>query len=110
MKDDTSAGGCGCGGCGCGGDSGTAEASAPRLTVDPRIDVRELPHAQRHAAVLSALESIGPGDALVVIAPHAPERLLAEIDARYGGAFTVEWLQSGPEVWQLRLLRTPARV
>lgn len=102
-------GGCGCGGCGCGGDASTAEVAAPMLTIDPRLDVRDLPHGERHAVALSALDAVAPGDALVLVAPHAPRPLLAEVETRYGGQFSVDWLQSGPEVWQLRLLRTSAR-
>lgn len=104
------AGGCGCGGCGCGGDAGTPDVAARALTIDLRLDVRDLPHGERHAAVLSALDAVAPGDALVLIAPHAPRPLLAEVETRYGGQFAVDWLQSGPEVWQLRLQRTPTRV
>jgi uncharacterized protein (DUF2249 family) len=79
------------------------------LTIDARLDVRDLPHRERHAAVLSALDATAPGDALVLIAPHAPRPLLAQIEARYGGQVSVDWLQSGPEAWQLRLLRTPVQ-
>ena len=103
-------GGGGGGGCGCGGDNGPVDAPAPLLTVDARLDVRSLPHGQRHARVLAAIEAL-PGDgALVLVAPHAPRPLLAEIDARYPGQIDAEWLQEGPEVWQIRLHRQPATV
>jgi uncharacterized protein (DUF2249 family) len=100
----------GCGGhghCGCGGDAGRADAPAPVLTIDARLDVRSLPHGQRHARVLEALSALPPDGALVLVAPHAPRPLLAEIDARYPGQFESEWLQEGPEVWQIRLHRLP---
>lgn len=102
---EASAGGCGGGGCGCGGDAGDATAEAPMLSIDPRLDVRDLPHGQRHARVLAALDALDTDGALVLIAPHAPRPLLAEIDSRYRGQMAVEWLQDGPEVWQLRLHR-----
>src|SRR5690606_1154217 len=93
--------GSGCAGdgsCGCGGDGGGSTAEAEILTIDPRLDVREIPHARRHAAVLAALESTPPGGALVLVAPHAPRPLLAEVAQRFGDQFTVDWLQEGPEV------------
>lgn len=96
--------GCGCGG-GCGSDTGTPEAAAPVLTIDPRLDVRTIPHDQRHAAVFAALDGLAVGGALVLVAPHAPLPLLAEIESRYEGQFDVEWLQQGPAVWQVRLPR-----
>jgi uncharacterized protein (DUF2249 family)/iron-sulfur cluster repair protein YtfE (RIC family) len=102
--------GCGGGPCGCGGDAGRAGAEAAVLTIDPRLDVRQIPHSHRHAAVLSALDTVPPGGALVLVAPHAPRPLLAEIRTRYGGQFGVDWLQNGPDVWQVRLERVPAAV
>jgi uncharacterized protein (DUF2249 family) len=98
------AGGSG-GGCGCGGDQGRIDAPAPVLTVDARVDVRNLPHGQRHAQVLAAVDTLPADGAVVVVAPHAPRPLLAEIDARYPGQIEVQWLQEGPQVWQIRLHR-----
>jgi len=100
--------GAGCGGhghCGCGGDAGRPDAPAPVLTLDARLDVRSLPHRERHARVLAALAALPPDGALVLVAPHAPRPLLAEIDARYPGQFATQWLQEGPDVWQIRLHR-----
>jgi uncharacterized protein (DUF2249 family) len=105
-----SSGGCGGGGCGCGGDRGPADAPAQVLSVDTRLDVRALPHGERHARVLAALDALPADGALVLIAPHAPRPLLAEIDARYPGQIDTQWLQDGPDVWQLRLHRQPAAV
>lgn len=103
-------GGCG-GACGCGGDApGGAAAEAPVLSIDPRLDVREIPHDRRHATVLAALDSVPAGGALVLVAPHAPRPLLAEIEARHPGRFELDWLQEGPTVWQLRLQRAAALV
>ncbi|MFC7545680.1 DUF2249 domain-containing protein [Plantactinospora sp. GCM10030261] len=104
--DADSGGGCG-GTCGCGGDTAPATAEAPVLSIDERLDVRNVPHAHRHAQVLSALDGLPAGGALVLVAPHAPRPLLAQIDKRYGDAVAAEWLQDGPEVWQIRLHRVP---
>ncbi|GAB2932849.1 hypothetical protein GCM10027280_20710 [Micromonospora polyrhachis] len=104
--DETDGGGCGCGGCGCSQGS----ADAPVLAVDARLDVRSLPHAERHAQVLAAIDALPTDGALVLVAPHAPRPLLAEIDARYPGQIDTQWLQEGPDVWQIRLHRQPATV
>ncbi|MFR0354257.1 DUF2249 domain-containing protein [Streptomyces sediminimaris] len=86
-------GGCG-GGCGCGG---AEEAEVPEL------DVRNVPHALRHATVFGALGAVPAGDAMVLVAPHDPLPLLAQIEQREPGRFAVEYLQRGPEAWRLRL-------
>jgi uncharacterized protein (DUF2249 family) len=72
------------------------------------IDVRALPHAHRHAMVLAAVGGLRSGAALVLVAPHAPLPMLAEIDRRLPGQIETEWLQEGPDVWQLRLHRVAA--
>ncbi|SCL33187.1 Uncharacterized conserved protein, DUF2249 family [Micromonospora rhizosphaerae] len=97
-------GGCG-GACACGGDAPPTGAEAAVLSIDPRLDVRDVPHAR----VLAALDALPADGALVLVAPHAPRPLLAEIDRRYGAGMTTEWLQDGPDVWQIRLQRVPAR-
>ncbi|MDX3242894.1 DUF2249 domain-containing protein [Streptomyces sp. ME18-1-4] len=85
----------GCGGvCGCGGAEETAE---------PELDVREVPHALRHATVFGALDAVPAGTAMVLLAPHDPLPLLAQIEQRSPGAFAVEYLERGPETWRLRL-------
>lgn len=76
--------GCGCGcGCGCGHDSPmanaipvqltTAPAHLPHVTGDARpstsarfgdLDVRALPHGQRHEIIFARLDALTPGDAL----------------------------------------------
>jgi uncharacterized protein (DUF2249 family)/iron-sulfur cluster repair protein YtfE (RIC family) len=102
------AGGCGGGGCGCGGDQPDASADAPLLSVDSRLDVREVEHDRRHALVVSTVAALSPGDAVVLVASHAPRPVLAEIGDRFGTQVRTRWLQSGPEVWQVRLERVAA--
>ncbi|GAA3494676.1 hypothetical protein GCM10019016_017760 [Streptomyces prasinosporus] len=87
------AGGCG-GACGCGG---AEEAD------EPELDVRDVPHALRHATVFGALDAVPAGTAMVLIAPHDPLPLLARIEQRAPGVFSVEYLERGPETWRLRL-------
>ncbi|MFC9292508.1 DUF2249 domain-containing protein [Streptomyces sp. NPDC057052] len=86
-------GGCG-GACGCGGAEEAAE---------PELDVREVPHSLRHAAVFGALDAVPAGTAVILVAPHDPLPLLAQIEQRSPGVFSVEYLESGPEAWRLRL-------
>ena len=72
----------------------------------PELDARAIPHAIRHGAVIGALDSIRPGRSMVLVAPHNPLPLLAQIEKREPGAITVTYLTEGPEAWRLRLTRT----
>jgi uncharacterized protein (DUF2249 family) len=70
------------------------------------LDARLLPHAIRHAAIFGALDSIQPGFALDLIAPHDPLPLLEQLEQRHPGRFGLTYLQQGPEAWTIRF--TPA--
>ena len=83
-------------GCGC------SDAGAH---ADPVLDARTIPHAIRHGAIFGALDSLGGGGAMVLIAPHDPLPLLDQARSRYPEGLTVEYLQSGPDAWHLRLAR-----
>lgn len=80
--------------CGC----GETDAGAPVL------DVRAIPHAIRHATVFGAWSAIPAGGSLVIVAPHDPKPLLAQIAER-AGPVSVSYLDEGPDSWRLQLTR-----
>lgn len=86
-------GGCGCGGCGCG------------AAAEPELDIRVLPKQIRHGAVLGALATLQPGQAMVLLAPHEPRRLLAQVDATFPGTFDVELAEVAPDQVRTRFVR-----
>lgn len=71
----------------------------------PELDVRTVPHAIRHATVFGALEAASRAGGMILVAPHDPLPLLAQIEARFEGAFTPEYLERGPEAWRIALVR-----
>ncbi len=71
----------------------------------PELDARAIPHAIRHATIFGALSAVKPGGAMVLVAPHDPLPLLAQIADREGDAIEVSYLERGPEAWRLRLAR-----
>ena len=71
----------------------------------PELDARVIPHAIRHGAIFGALGVVKPGKGMVLVAPHDPLPLLAQLAAREGDAVEVSYLQRGPEAWRLRLHR-----
>ncbi len=93
--EESSAGGCG-GTCSC-GESDESE---------PTLDVRQVPHEIRHATVFGALGAVPPGGTLRLVAHHDPLPLLAQIDDRNPGVFTVSYDDRGPKAWRLRLTRS----
>jgi uncharacterized protein (DUF2249 family)/iron-sulfur cluster repair protein YtfE (RIC family) len=87
---------------GCGGVCGCGEQDPGVL---PEFDARAVPHEIRHATVFGALGSLGQGSGLVLVAPHDPLPLLAQMEERWPGAFSVDYLERGPEAWRISLVR-----
>lgn len=83
----------GCG-CGCGHDAAL-----------PELEARSIPHAVRHAAIHGVVDSLQPGGAFVLVAPHDPLPLLAQVQQRHGDSIQVTYVEEGPEVWKLKLAR-----
>lgn len=70
----------------------------------PELDVRAIPHAIRHATVFGAWSAIPDGGSLVIVAPHDPKPLLAQLADR--GPLIVTYLDEGPDAWRLQLTRS----
>jgi uncharacterized protein (DUF2249 family)/iron-sulfur cluster repair protein YtfE (RIC family) len=88
---------------GCGGHQcNCSEVDGPGY---PELDARVVPHAIRHATVFGALDTVGPGSGLVLVAPHDPLPLLAQVEQRNPGVFEVGYLERGPEAWRLVFTR-----
>ncbi|MGE2724897.1 DUF2249 domain-containing protein [Mycolicibacterium pulveris] len=72
---------------------------------EPVLDVREVPHAIRHATVFGAFDAVPAGASLVLAAPHDPVPLLRQLYDRTSGRIAVDYLERGPDAWRLRLAR-----
>lgn len=83
--------------CGCGGHDDPGF---------PELDARAVPHAIRHATVFGALDAVPAGSGLILVAPHDPLPLLAQIEQRWPTVFAVSYLERGPEAWRLSLTRS----
>ena len=71
----------------------------------PELDTRTIPHAIRHATIFGALEGLRPGSGLLLTANHDPLPLLAQLEQRAPGAFAVDYVERGPELWRLQFTR-----
>jgi uncharacterized protein (DUF2249 family)/iron-sulfur cluster repair protein YtfE (RIC family) len=89
---------------GCGGECTCGEQDS--LNSLPELDARQVPHAIRHATIFGALDSIGRGGGMVLVAPHDPLPLLQQLETRSPGDFNVSYLERGPEAWKIQFLRS----
>lgn len=69
------------------------------------LDVRPMPHAQRHDQIFARVERLERGEALVIVNDHDPKPLRYQLDALWPSAFTWAYRESGPEVWKVAITR-----
>ena len=80
-------------------------SNASRSQDDVPLDVRALPHFQRHQTIFNVLPRLAAGQALVVTVDHDPQPLRYQLDALHPGEFGWEYLDRGPNVWQVAIRR-----
>src|SRR5512142_3378956 len=76
-----------------------------RTTNEQTLDVRQMPPRERHPAILSAWDQLEPGHALLLINDHDPLPLYFEFSCQHGGTFRWDYLERGPETWQVRITK-----
>ncbi|HUZ40721.1 MAG TPA: DUF2249 domain-containing protein [Acidimicrobiales bacterium] len=83
-----------------------AEGDAPDGTKDQELDVRVLPHGQRHEVIFATYDRLVPGGGFVIVNDHDPKPLRYQFEAQHAGEFTWDYLESGPKLWRVRVGRT----
>lgn len=76
--------------------------------MDPVIDVRPLPHMQRHSTIFASYHGLTPGTAFELVNDHDPKPLYYQFDAQFPGEFSWDYLEQGPEIWRVRIGRPAA--
>ena len=86
--------------------SGTCRSVWLRREQHRRAGARRARHPSCHPPRdgLRGLVGIPAGGSLVIVAPHDPKPLLAQIADR-DGPLTVTYLVEGPDAWRLELTR-----
>ncbi|HMW96913.1 MAG TPA: DUF2249 domain-containing protein, partial [Flavobacteriales bacterium] len=70
------------------------------------FDVRPFHPAKRHEMVFDSFDALKPGEAFIFTNDHDPKPLYYQIEAESKIPFTWEYLQAGPEVWEVRVTKT----
>jgi uncharacterized protein (DUF2249 family)/iron-sulfur cluster repair protein YtfE (RIC family) len=90
--------------------SNGADAGGPSASEgsgDQELDVRVLPHGQRHDVIFVTYDNLVPGGGFVLVNDHDPKPLRYQFEAEHDGEFTWDYLESGPERWRVRIGRPP---
>lgn len=76
------------------------------ITVVKEFDVRPFHPAKRHDMVFQTFDEIKPGEAFIFTNDHDPKPLYYQIEAESNQPFKWEYLESGPEQWVVKVMKT----
>lgn len=71
--------------------------------VKTTIDVRMIAPRNRHPLIFGTFDTLLPGEVLLLINDHDPKPLFYQFQAESTGEFTWDYIEKGPEVWQVRI-------
>jgi uncharacterized protein (DUF2249 family) len=74
------------------------------MTVE-EVDVREIAPAQRHPLIFTTYAQLPEGGSFVLVNDHDPKPLYYQFAAEHPAQFTWDYLESGPDVWRVRIGR-----
>ncbi len=69
------------------------------------LDVRTEAPADRHTLIFATYGALAGGESFVLVNDHDPKPLYYQFAAEHAGQFSWEYLESGPEVWKVRIGR-----
>jgi uncharacterized protein (DUF2249 family) len=69
------------------------------------IDMREIPPRERHPLLFTTFDELEPGTSFRLVNDHDPKPLYYQFMAERPGLLGWEYLEEGPEVWQVRLAK-----
>lgn len=73
------------------------------------LDVRLIPPPERHRQIFSRFDALEPGQALQLVNDHDPQPLRWQFEDRLRGCFDWTTLQSGPDLWRIRIGKLKAK-
>ncbi|MEZ2145078.1 DUF2249 domain-containing protein [Bradyrhizobium sp. DN5] len=79
----------------------TDQLTAPGTT----IDVRSIPRTMRHPLIFDTFDQLAPGQFFHVVSDHDPRPLRYLFDVRYFNIFTWDYVETGPDIWRVRVGR-----
>ncbi|HEU0203182.1 MAG TPA: DUF2249 domain-containing protein [Burkholderiaceae bacterium] len=73
------------------------------------IEVRAIAPRERHPLIFSTFEDLEVGHSLELVNDHDPKPLCYQFEAERAGTFGWRYLESGPEVWRVRITKRVIR-
>ena len=71
----------------------------------PVIDVRTIQPHERHPTIFGMIDALVPGASFFIVSDHAPRPLHDQLEIRYPGQFSWDYVEDGPQVWRIEIGR-----
>jgi uncharacterized protein (DUF2249 family) len=81
-------------------------SSSPQPDAETLFDVRPIPCRVKHAQIFQRWIDLPVGNHFVLLNDHDPIPLRYQFDAEFGGAFTWEYLERGPDDFRVKITKT----
>ncbi|ADJ27088.1 DUF2249 domain-containing protein [Nitrosococcus watsonii] len=72
-------------------------------TFRANIDVRSIRPQERHPLIFRTFYELEPGEALLLTNDHDPKPLYYQFQQEQGENFNWQYLEEGPEIWQVQI-------
>ncbi|MEO9256435.1 MAG: DUF2249 domain-containing protein [Tepidiformaceae bacterium] len=86
----------------------TTGGSPLSTETEPVLDIRPVPHSQRHLVIFGKYLELAPGAGFVLLVDHDPVPLRYQFQAEHKDNFTWDYLEEGPQTWRVRIGRAAA--
>jgi regulator of cell morphogenesis and NO signaling len=73
------------------------------------INVTEIEPRLKHPTIFNEFDRLAAGESLVIHNDHDPMPLYYQLIAERGNIFTWQYLQKGPEIWEVQITKTDAQ-
>ncbi|SDH96297.1 DUF2249 domain-containing protein [Propionivibrio dicarboxylicus] len=77
-------------------------------TLKTTVDVRSIAPRERHPLIFGTFDALQPGEALLLVNDHDPKPLFYQFQAELAGTFSWDYIEKGPDVWQVAIGKQPA--
>ena len=83
----------------------TAAAPASANGNEKVVDVPSLEPRLKHPTIFSTFDTLQPGESMIIHNDHDPKPVYYQLLSMRGDVFTWEYLQQGPQWWDIRVTR-----
>lgn len=67
------------------------------------LEVADIDPRHRHTIIFRLFEHLAPDESLQLVVDHDPRPLRLQLEARHGSRCIWSYLESGPDIWRVRL-------